>query len=381
MTTLVGTSLSCALLVVLSASLGARELVAQSSNPVLRAGYIYADAPFEYAHASTISETNDGLLASWYAGDADQVTSMVLWLSRFDGRNWSAPRRLAAGRDVRNEELPVWNPVLFQPTRGPLLLFYRVGPNPREWWTVVRVSADDGISWSDPVRLPAGYLGPIRTKPVQLSNKDIVMGSSTEYDGWVAHIERFTFPEQSSRTPVDQWLNRLQLASAWTKTEPIHSIRDFAAIQPAVLRHDNEILQVLCRTQQGVVSESWSSDGGSTWSPMVSTGLPNPSAGIDALRLFDGRFLLVSNPTRTGRKKLSVSVSENGIDWREVFVLENGDDEYSYPSAVQTRDGNIHITYTVKPKWMKHVVLDPELIEVPLLTGISEESDSLLVDQ
>jgi hypothetical protein len=233
------------------------------------------------------------------------------------------------------------------------------------------------LTWSDPVRVPDGFLGPIRTKPVQLKNTDIVMGSSTEHDGWVAHIERFSFPEQSSRTPVDQWLNRLRSRSSWSATDPIHSIRDFAAIQPALLDHGDGRLQVLCRTQQGVLSESWSSDGGETWSPMVSSGLPNPSAGIDGLRLHDGRFLLVSNPTKKGRSKLSVSLSEDGITWAEGFVLEDGVGEFSYPAVLQSRDGKIHITYSVKPKWMKHVVLDPTSLDQFQQTGIEAERDSL----
>jgi hypothetical protein len=42
-----------------------------------------------------------------------------------------------------------------------------------------------------------------------------------------------------------------------------------------------------------VIVEAWSKDGGVSWGRMKATSLPNPSAGIDALRLTDGRFLLV----------------------------------------------------------------------------------------
>ena len=56
-------------------------------------------------------------------------------------------------------------------------------------------------------------------------------------------------------------------------------------------------LQILCRSRQRLITQVWSTDGGVTWGPMSPTDLPNPSAGIDALRLTDGRFLLVYNPT------------------------------------------------------------------------------------
>jgi predicted neuraminidase len=73
---------------------------------------------------------------------------------------------------------------------------------------------------------------------------------------------------------------------------------------------------------------------------MTATALPNPSAGIDALRLTDGRFLLVYNPTAKGRDKLEVAVSPDGKAWRRAVVLEDEPGEYSYPAAIQTRDGS-----------------------------------------
>jgi predicted neuraminidase len=87
--------------------------------------------------------------------------------------------------------------------------------------------------------------------------------------------------------------------------------------------HSNARVQILCRSRQGVITEAWSDDGGETWSRMTATSLPNPSAGIDALRLRDGRFLLVYNPSAQGRDKLEIAVSPDGKKWRQAVVLEN----------------------------------------------------------
>ena len=84
--------------------------------------------------------------------------------------------------------------MLFQPAEGPLLLFYKVGPSPREWWGLVRTSPDPGRTWSDAIALPPGILGPIRAKPVALNTGELLAGSSTEHAGWVVHIERFAGP-------------------------------------------------------------------------------------------------------------------------------------------------------------------------------------------
>jgi predicted neuraminidase len=92
---------------------------------------------------------------------------------------------------------------------------------------------------------------------------------------------------------------------------------------------------------------------------MTATTLPNPSSGIDATRLADGRFLLVYNPSPTTRAKLDVAVSSDGKAWHSALVLEEeGSGEHSYPAMIQTRDGLVHVTYTWRRERIKHVVLD-----------------------
>ncbi len=256
-------------------------------------------APFPSAHASTIVETRDGLLAAWFGGSEEGHPDVGIWVSRHDGAGWSAPVEVANGLQSDGTRHPCWNPVLFQPSRGPLLLFYKVGPNPREWWGLARTSADQGRSWSDPIRLPAGILGPIRAKPVELAGGELLAGSSTEHDGWVVHMERWAGGDLAS-------------PAAWRRSGSLNDPSVFGAIQPTILAHSPSRLQVLCRSRQGVVTESWSGDSGHTWGKMAATALPNPNAGIDALRLADGRFLLVYNPTKSGRDRLEIAVSADG---------------------------------------------------------------------
>jgi predicted neuraminidase len=272
-------------------------------------------------------------------------------VSRRAASGWAAPVEVATGVQPDGTRHPCWNPVLFQPSRGPLVLFYKVGPSPREWWGLARTSADAGRTWSKAVRLPEGILGPIRAKPVELPTGDVLAGSSTEDKGWVVHMERWT--------PSDLG------PAAWRKTGRLNDPKVFEAIQPTILAHSRARLQILCRSRQGVVTESWSEDGGDTWGPMTATALPNPSAGIDALRLADGRFLLVYNPTRIGRHRLEVAVSTDGEAWRHGTVLEDAPGEYSYPAVIQSKDGLVHVTYTWKRERIRHVVLDPTRLGSP----------------
>ncbi|MEM9657138.1 MAG: exo-alpha-sialidase, partial [Planctomycetota bacterium] len=142
----------------------------------------------------------------------------------------------------------------------------------------------------------------------------------------------------------------------------------FAAIQPSILTYSDGRMQILCRTKQGVVAQSWSEDGGKSWSKPSATELPNPNSGTDAVTLADGRQLIVYNhtvrrgPFPSGRHMLNVAVSEDGREWRSVVTLERAKGEYSYPAVIKADDGTVHIVYTFQRRTVKHVALDPSEI-------------------
>ena len=304
--------------------------------------FIFKSAPFSSCHASTIVETKSGrLLAAWFGGTREGHPDVGIWLSRQVNGRWTAPVEVANGLQADGTRNPCWNPVLFQPKDGPLMLFYKVGPSPRSWWGLLRTSDDDGRSWSAARRLPDGIVGPIKNKPVQLANGDILCPASSEDKGWRVHFER---SRDGGRT--------------WTATAPVNDGKAIGAIQPSILLHGDR-LQAVGRTQQGKVFEVWSDDGGKTWGTMALTDLPNPNSGTDAVTLRDGRYLLVYNHTPKGRTPLNVAVSRDGKKWRTALVLENEPGEYSYPAVIQTSDGLVHITYTWKRQRIKHVVLEP----------------------
>lgn len=304
--------------------------------------FVFEDAPFRSAHASTIVETRSGMVAAWFGGSDEGKPDVGIWLSRGDGRGWTPPVEVARW-DEGGKRLPCWNPVLFQPSGGPLWLFYKAGPTPANWWGMLMTSTDDGKTWSDPVRLPAGFLGPVKNKPVTLRDGSILAPTSFEDRGWRVHFERTT---DRGRT--------------WQTVGPVDDDKRWEAIQPTLLTHPDGRIQALSRSQQSRVVECWSGDGGKTWSKLVATTLPNPDSGIDAVTLADGRHLLVYNPTTEGRSPLAVAISPDGKAWKTALVLEDQPGEYSYPAVIQTADGLVHITYTWRRRKIRHVVVDPK---------------------
>jgi predicted neuraminidase len=345
-------------------SLGATLAVLASSaqtpgnQPGLLSSEFIADPlPTPSCHASTIVQINGGLMAAWFGGSEEGARDVVIWGSRNLGKGWSKPAELANGiHDNVRIQYPCWNPVLFKLDTGTLLLFYKEGSSPSTWWGMMKSSDDEGESWSEAKKMPSGFYGPIKNKPIQVEDGTLVAGSSTEDEGWRVHVERAKNPLSSQ---------------SWYRTTAINRSIDFAAIQPAIFEWADGTLQLLCRTKEKVIADSWSGDKGYTWSRMKATELPNPNSGIDAVMLKDGRALLVYNHSTDGRDVLNVAVSKNGKDWQAALILENTlGMEFSYPAVIQTSDGKVHITYTWKRQKIKHVVLDPaRLVTRPIVNG------------
>lgn len=334
-----------------------QTVAGQTGGPgLLVTEFIYETAPFPSCHASTIVETGGELVAAWFGGTAERNPDVGIWMSRLDDDGWTAPVEVANGVVSAELRYPTWNPVLFQPTDGPLMLFYKMGPSPSEWWGLVMRSEDGGRTWSEPERLPDGILGPIKNKAVELANGDILSPTSTEDQGWRVHFERST---DGGRT--------------WVATPPLNDPEVIRAIQPSILFHGGERLQAVGRTRASGIFTMWSDDNGRTWGPVTPSGLPNPSSGIDAVTLADGRHLLVYNHSSERRSPLNIAVSEDGVNWQAALVLEDDPDApsgFAYPAVIQTSDGLVHITYTWRRERIKHAVIDPDrLVLRPIVDG------------
>ncbi len=336
---------------------------------VVKSEFIFDTAPFPSCHASTIVETHRGLVAAWFGGTREKHPDVGIWVSRLERGKWTAPVEVANGiqyvkTDGTAVRHPTWNPVLFQPKKGPLMLFYKAGPTPQTWWGMLTTSTDGGKTWEQPRRLPEGILGPVKNKPVQLPNGDILCPTSNETDEktskWTVHFERTS-----------------DLGKTWQRTEPLHDGLAIQAIQPSILLLGGNKLLALGRSRQDRVFEVRSDDGGKTWGEMTLGTLPNNNSGTDAVTLKDGRHLIVYNhiggtPGKWGGKRtpLNVAVSTDAKTWNAALVLESDPGEYSYPAIIQTRDGLVHITYTWKRERVKHVMVDPSKLTLrPIVNG------------
>ena len=328
--------------------------------------FIYNKASFPQCHASTLVETPRGLVAAWFGGTREKDPDVGIWSSYHDGAGWSSPKEWANGIQHDGLRHPCWNPALVQPPGdAPTMLFFKVGPNPSDWWGEVVISNDFGRSFSDRRRLPSGIDGPVRCKPLMLNDGTLLCPSSTEHDNdWRFHFERLTD------------LAHPELGTSWLRVEP--ETQDFQVIQPTLLTHPDGSLQALMRSKDVRIIQSFSTDDGRTWSELEQTELPNNNSGIESLTLKDGRHLLLYNHIPGDRENgwgkrniLNLAVSKDGKSWQAAALIENQEKgEFSYPAMIQTSDGLVHMTYTWMRQKVKHVVIDPTKLTLkPIVDG------------
>ena len=298
---------------------------------------------FPQCHASTLECLPDGsLVAAWFAGQHEKAPDVAIWMTRCRQGQWDEPTIIADAAGI-----PCWNPVLFYDD-GQLCLFYKVGQTIPQWQTMLRVSVDHGETWAEARELAPGDRGgrgPVKNKCIRLTDGSWLAPASLETaTTWNCFTDRSTDGGQtwtSALVPVD----RTRLTGK-------------GIIQPTLWQGDDGRVHMLMRSTEGVIYRSHSDDLGASWSEAQPTALPNNNSGIDAVRLTDGRIVLVYNPAAgnwASRSPIVFAVSsDQGQTWGEPQWLDHvpctqnePDAEFSYP-AVIARGKDLYITYTWK---------------------------------
>lgn len=295
------------------------------------------DQPFPQCHASTLTRLPDGqFLVAWFGGTREKDDDVGIWIVKGTPDHWTDPLEIAKIR-----EDPHWNPVLFRTPEGKIILFFKVGKTIDEWETWIKTSDDGGETWSEAEELitgDKGGRGPVRNKPIILSDGTWLAGASNEKNEWNVFVDR---SEDEGKT--------------WEATEYFELNRDEipgeGVIQPTLWESSPGKVHMLIRSSAGVICRADSEDYGKTWSPIYKTDLPNPNSGIDLTQLPDGTLALAYNQDDKNwgtRAPLTIALSyDNGKTWPDKLDIETGgeDDEFSYPAIISFGD-TLAATYT-----------------------------------
>ena len=335
-------------ILVATAALGvavAWPIAARQRGPVT-SEFIFETAPFPSVHASTIVERRGGgLVAAWFGGTAERNPDVGIWVARHEAGKWTAPVEVANGVQSPALRHPTWNPVLFQPRAGPLMLFYKVGPSPQHV-----VGDDDDLSRRRPDLVEARPSARRHPRPDQ------------EQAGPTGQ-RRPALPDRAPRTTAGAFTSSASSdnGKTWTATPPLNDGKQMSA-HPA---ESPDVTRTAGCRRSAARGMARSSRSGRTTParPGARSALTRAAEpelrhrrGDAARRPPSARL----QPHRRRAAARSTSPSRpTARHWTAVLVLEDEPGaEYSYPAVIQTSDGRVHITYTWKRQRIKHAVLE-----------------------
>lgn len=296
------------------------------------------DEPFPTpeCHASTIVVLENGdAVAAWFGGTTESAADVLIWYSRYENGVWSTPASIPS-----EEAVPHWNPVLFQTGENTITLYYKVGFQIPHWKTMFVTSTDGGRNWSVPQELvpgdTSGGRGPVKNKPIRLTDGTLLAPASTEQGNWQCFIDAFD-------------------GHTWCKYPiPMRSSDEDSVglIQPTLWESAKDHVHALMRSTAGRIYRSDSHDNGKNWCAAYPTQMPNNNSGLDCA-MTRGGLVLVCNPVGENwgaRSPLSVFLSkDNGDTFQKIADLETQPGEYSYP-AIVAHGNDVYITYTYQRK-------------------------------
>lgn len=316
------------------------------------------------SHVPSICELPDGrLAAAWYGGSKEGAPDVSIFLAfrqRGPDGGWTTPRvvvdRASASRELGRYVRKVSNAVLFTDANGKLWLVYDSTAIPGAVGSSLnfKTSADGGETWTSSRRLTLGpffNMGEmVKNKPALLSGGGLAVPMYHEF------INDF---------PEILWLDGTNLPATKTRV-----FGGRVGYQPSLAPMTPETGVLLCRAPGAVdaIQVSRTADGGRSWSAPVSAGLPNPDSGLDVIRLSDGRLLLAFNDSAHTRFELKLAISaDDGATWQRKATLARDASLYgvSYPFLLQTRDGDIHVVYTVNKQAIWHAVFNAAWLASP----------------
>lgn len=342
-------------------------------------------------HGSCIVETpRGGLLVCWFNGSGERTADdvRILGARRPAGAaRWSAPFEMAD-----TPEFPDTNCAMLVDPQGRLWLFwpvilanlwesslmrYRIasdfeGDGPPRWEANEILPVKPGPEFAAAVTnwlpqagaaLAAATHWPARDREEARRYLDVLRDRATDKGyvrfGWMTRAHPYVHEGRRLIVPLyhdgfscslmavtDDW------GATWKFSAPLLGGGN---IQPSIVPRADGSLYTLMRDNgppPARLLQSSSHDGGLTWTPVTDSDVPNSGTGAEIIRLRNGHWLLVNNDTEEGRHQLAVMISpDEGSTWPWRRYLERDEPgplagRYHYPSAIQARDGRVHVAYS-----------------------------------
>ena len=315
----------------------------------------YSAESRKFTGIPSLAITREGRMwATWYTGVTpaeDSNNYVVVATSGDGGQTWAEV--LAIDPDgigpVRSYDPNIW----IDP-HGKLWVFWAQAMAHQGAWSLIRDGSRAGVwaivtedpdtglpEWSAPRRLTDGVM---MCKPLVSSRGE-----------WILPASNWRLAKESARMVVSTDQGKTWVTRGGC-TVP-NDVRNFD--EHMIIERKDHSFWMLVRTKYGI-GESFSTDQGFSWSPLVPSEIQHPTARFFIRRLKSGNLLLVKHgpmEKRTDRSRLTVYLSrDDGATWTGGLLLD-ARKGVSYPDGQQAADGTIYIIYDFNRKSDQQILM------------------------
>jgi len=320
------------------------ELALQPSLPIpIQPGHCVTERRFQGIPGIEVT-TSGRLWATWYAGGKDEGPQnyVTLATSTDAGVTWTEETVIDPPGQVR-----AFDPVLWLDPLGRLWWFWAQCFSPQDGttsdgrsgvWAVIADNPDAPV-WGEPFRFANGVM---MNKPTVLSNGDWAFPTAVWNNRGGGVTPPDLLPEQFSNLTISADHGKTFFRRGGADV-PFRSFDEHLTVE----LNDGR-LWMLVRTDYGI-GQSFSRDGGATWTPGFASAIAGPNSRFFIRRLQSGRLLLVNHVVDFEkpfeRKNLTAWLSDDeGQSWQGGLLLD-ARIGVSYPDGKQDDSGNIWIIY------------------------------------
>ncbi|MBY5956940.1 glycoside hydrolase [Membranicola marinus] len=347
--------LFCALILCFSISVA--TLDAQSSGPVVTLQLNPGDNNPRNSEGDFVTLKDGSILFiySHFVGDApsDFGNSHLASRRSYDnGNTWTDLDEIV----VENEgAMNVMSVCLLRLQNGQIALFYARKNSIHDCIPYMRISEDEGLTWSDPVKCITdrpGYFVLNNSRVIQLENGRLLMPvalhESEEVKGGALELQFNNYGKLFCYYSDNNGLT-------WKRKGRIDVPQGVMAQEPGLIELKDGRVMMYIRTNSGVQYASYSKNKGKKWSEAIPTNIPSPLSPATIVRIPATQDLLLvwnNNGVKKSayggkRTPLNLAVSKDeGTTWDLIKTIHSDPDGwYCYTAVHLLNDKEFLLSY------------------------------------
>lgn len=306
---------------------------------------------------------------SHYTGSSSSDHATAFLAGRFSsdkGKTWDQKDHLILANEGKMNIMSV---SLLRLQDGTIALFYLRKNSVADCTPMVRISKDEAVTWSDPIRCihdREGYFVLNNHRVIQLKNGRVLM--AVAFHGNIESGRKGNLSSGWSYYSDDN-------GSTWKPGGNVSNPDSVVFQEPGVVELRDGRIMMWIRTNAGCQYQSFSNDGGVTWSAATKSNIPSPlsPAAIDRIPQ-TGHLLLVWNnndnsiPAMQGKRTpLTLAISrDDGKSWEHLRNIESDPDGWYCYTAVHFVGSHILLGYCAGSQQKKTHLSETDLRRIKI---------------